>query len=258
MTNAPRPYSYVNKLRFLNVCYEHNRTADASDGIGTLKEKRIHKVLKDYFDPDKSHQEIPHLGYIADIKNDDGIIEIQTGGLSPLYPKLAAFLPESKVTLVHPMIAEKTLSWIDPKTAEITPKRKSPLHEKPIDGIIDLYNIRSHLGHENLNIRLVFIEVDEYRYRDGYARGGRKGSHRYDRIPIQLFDIVCLDSPVDYLQFLPEEHRSGEFTTTEYAKSMKISRNTAYYALTVLTSCGLLRKEGKRGNSYLYTMNSVL
>ncbi len=258
MTNAPRPYSYVNKLRFLNACYEHNRTSDAAYGIGTLKEKRIHKVLKDYFDPDRSHQEIPHLGYIADIKNGDGIIEIQTGGLSPLYPKLAAFLPESNVTLVHPMIKEKTLSWIDPKTGEISPKRKSPLHEKPIDGVVDLYNIRSHLGNTNLSIRLVFIEVDEYRFKDGYARGGRKGSHRYDRIPIQLFDIVCLDTPADYLQFLPEQCRTDAFTTTDYAVAMKISRKAAYYVLTVLTCCGLLKKEGKRGNSYLYTMNSVL
>ncbi len=258
MPEHTRPYSTVNNTRFLNICYEHNKVADTASGIGTLKEKRIHKVLKDYFDSDKSHQEIPYKGYVADIMNSDGIIEIQTGALNPLFPKLAAFLPVDTVTLVHPMIAEKTLSWIDPKTGDISPKRRSPLHEKPIHGLIDLYNIRSHLSSPNLRIRLVFIEVDEYRYRDGRGRNGTKGSHRYDRIPIRLFDILSLDSPSDYLIFLPEELREEPFTTKEYAASMKIGPRAAYYCITALTETGLLRREGKRGRSFLYTMNSVL
>lgn len=259
MSESTRPYSVVNKTRFLNICYEHNKLTDTVSGIGTLKEKRIHKVLKDYFDPDRSHQEIPHKGYIADIKNESGIIEVQTGALNPLFPKLTAFLSDDQVTLVHPMIAEKTLSWIDPKTGDISPKRRSPLHEKPIDGLIDLYNIRSHLSSPNLRIRLVFIEVDEYRYRDGRGRNGTKGSHRYDRIPIRLIDILPIDSPSDYLIFIPQELKSGEpFTTAEYASLMKMSSRAAYYCIAALTKAGLLKIEGKRGRSYLYTMNSVL
>ena len=259
MTESVRPYSIVNKTRFLNVCYEHNKMSLEGEGIGTLKEKRLHKVLKDYFDPIKEHQEIPYLGYIADVKNESGIIEIQTGGLSPLFPKLSAFLPEDTVYLVHPMIKDKTLAWIDPTIGQISPRRKSPLHETTFDALYELYNIRSHLSSPNLKIRLVFIEIDEYRYRDGYGRGGKKGSHRYERIPIQLFDIVCIDSPEDYLMFLPEEFRSGEpFTTKEYGQVMKVGQRAAYYALTVMTFAGLLRKEGTRGRSHLYMMNSVL
>lgn len=259
MTEIGRPHSFVNPTRFLNICYEHNKISVEGEGIGTLKEKRLHKVLKDYFDPDPSHQEIPHLGYIADIKNDTGIIEIQTGGLSPLFPKLGAFLPHNTVYLVHPMIKEKTLAWIDPKTGQISPRRKSPLHETSFDGLLELYNIRSHLSSPNLKIRFVFIEIDEYRYRDGYARKGTKGSHRYERIPIRLFDIVSIDSPADYLMFLPQELRGGDpFTTKDYSGVMHIGQKASYYALTVMTHAGLLRKEGMRGRSHLYMMNSVL
>ena len=242
----------VNGARFLNICYIHNRMKDAGEGIGTLNEKRIHSVLKEYFDPDRTHHEIPHLGYIADIKNPNGIIEIQTGALNPLFAKLAAFLPTDRVTLVHPLIAKKSVSWIDPKTGDISPRHNSPRKMTPFDGLCELYNIRSHVGDPNLHVRFVMIEVDEYRYRDGWDRSGKRGSHRYDRIPIKLFDIVCLDGPQDYLQFLPESLRGDPFTTTEYAHAMKVGSKTAYYAVTVLTAAGVLEKCGKRGNSILY------
>ncbi len=254
-----REYSDVNRLRFLNICYEHNKVSERSEGIGTLGEKRMHKVLKDYFDSDRSHQEIQHLGYVADIKNESGIIEIQTGSLAPLYPKLAAFLQNDKVTLVHPIIANKTLSWIDPDTGKISPSRKSPVHEGEFDGLVDLYNIRSHLSNPNLRIRLVSLDVDEYKFRDGYSRDRKKGSHRYERIPIAMNSIVCLDSPSDYMIFVPESIREmKEFTAKDYACAVKKNSRYAYYGLTALLNAGVIEKTGKKGNAFIYTINSVL
>ncbi len=250
----------LNKARFLNICYEHNTSPKQSEGIGTLSEKRIHKVLKDYFEPDKVYQEVPFLGYVADIKNPDGIVEIQTGSLAPLYPKLAAFLPESPVTLVHPMIENKTLSWIDPQSGDISPRRKSPLHETTVDGLADLYNIRSHLSHPNLRIRLVFIDVDEYKYRDGRSKDGKKGSHRYERIPVAVNSIVCLDSVKDYIELIPEAVRGMKdgFTAKDYAAAIKKNPRYAYYSLTALLNAGAVKKVGKIKNSFVYTVNSDL
>ena len=243
----------VNPTRFLNICYEHNKVKEAGDGIGVLNEKRIHLVLKDYFDPDPAHHEIPYIGYIADIKNERGIIEIQTAALNPLFQKLEAFLKNDTVTLVHPLLKKKTLSWIDPVTGDISPKHTSPKHENEFDGIAELYNIRSHVGNPNLKIRFPLLEVDEYRFRDGYARGGAKGSHRYDRIPIQLFDIISIDTAEDYKRiYIPEALTESEFTAKEYAASVHIDSKTAYYALTVLTFANVLEKCGKKGRSFLY------
>lgn len=243
----------VNRARFVNICYMHNRAKDNGEGIGTLNEKRIHIVLKDYFDPDRAHHEIPHKGYIADIKNDDGIIEIQTGALNPLFAKLEAFLPDSRVTLVHPLMKKKTVSWIDPKTGDISPKHLSPRHETPFDGLLELYNIRSHLCSHNLHIRFPLIEIDEYRFRDGWSRDKKRGSHRYDRIPIQLFDIVSIDSPLDYKTlYLPEALENEEFTTTDFAEAAHVGRKSSYSAVTVLTAANVLEKCGKKGRSFLY------
>lgn len=47
-------------------------------GIGTLSEKTVHAIFKDYYEPDEDHQEIPIENYVADIYRDGEIIEIQT------------------------------------------------------------------------------------------------------------------------------------------------------------------------------------
>ena len=44
-------------------------------GIGTLSEKTVHAIFKDYYEPDEDHQEIPIENYVADIYKDGEIIE---------------------------------------------------------------------------------------------------------------------------------------------------------------------------------------
>ena len=46
--------------------------------IGTISEKSIHRVLKDYLDNDVSKHEVSIGGYIADICSNNTITEIQT------------------------------------------------------------------------------------------------------------------------------------------------------------------------------------
>lgn len=158
------------------------------------------------------------------------------------------------------MMENKTLSWIDPQSGDISPRRKSPLHETVTDGLVDLYNIRSHLKNKNLKIRLVFLDVDEYKYRDGWNRDRKKGAHRYERIPVGLNNIVCLDDPRDYIDLIPDVIRTKEdgFTVKDYAAAVKKNTKYAYYALTSLLNAGAIKKTGKIRNSFVYTINSDL
>ena len=116
--------------------YLHERFADAirsieiaekdHGGIGTYNEKTLHAVLKNFFEPDSAYHEIPVNNYIADIKNSDGIIEIQTSGFGTIRDRLEVFLSLSDVTVVYPIAAVKSLVWIDPETRAAESKRKSP------------------------------------------------------------------------------------------------------------------------------------
>lgn len=95
-------------------------------GIGTLSEKTVHAIFKDYYEPDEDHQEIPIENYVADIYKDGEIIEIQTRQFNRMRGKLQAFLPLYPVTIIYPIPYEKWLIWIDEDSGELSKKRKSP------------------------------------------------------------------------------------------------------------------------------------
>ena len=61
------------------------------NGIGTLGEKSLHLILKSYYEPLYALHEQKLGRYVADILNEDGVIEIQTRSLSAMRKKLEAF-----------------------------------------------------------------------------------------------------------------------------------------------------------------------
>ena len=90
------------------------------NGIGTLSEKTVHAVLKNYYAPDETQHEIPVEGCVADIFNGKEIIEIQTRSFDRMRPKLERFLPLYPVTIVYPIPYCKHVFWIDEETGEIS------------------------------------------------------------------------------------------------------------------------------------------
>ena len=63
-------------------------------GIGSLSERESHAILKNFYCPDPSCQEINIGGFVADISDSNGITEIQTRGFGKLRRKLQCFLPK--------------------------------------------------------------------------------------------------------------------------------------------------------------------
>ena len=131
-------------------------------GIGTLSEKTVHAVMKNYYAPDTDMHEIPIENFVADIYTGQEIIEIQTRAFNKMRRKLDAFLPLYPVTIVYPIPHIKWLSWIDEETGETSPKRKSPKTGNPYMAFIELYKIRPYLSNPNLHLKLALLDMEEY------------------------------------------------------------------------------------------------
>ncbi len=220
-------------------------------GIGTLQEKTVHAVLKNYYAPNEEMHEIYLENYVADIFTGNEIIEIQNGNFYKIRAKLEEFLSRYPVTIVYPIPHTKWLIWMDVETGECTNKRKSPVTGSAYYAFAELYRIKSFLTNENLRFCFPLIDVEEYRLLNGWSADKKKGSHRYDRIPVALFDEVVIERREDYLQFLPYE-LPIEFTTTDLKQIAKISAKTAGLVLNILHYVGIIEKIGKKGRSYLY------
>ena len=223
-------------------------------GIGTLAEKTMHAVLKNYYAPNEDMHEIPIENYVADIYTGTEIIEIQTRSMDRMRKKLEVFLPLYPVTIVYPIPREKWLYWIDEETGEVSQKRKSPKKGNPYQAFSELYKIRPYLKHPNLRLRLDLIDMEEYRLLNGWSKDKKKGSERYDRIPTGFAEEVCIDCIRDYMQLIPYELQE-QFTAKDFAKCAKIPVRLAGTVLLIFNDLELVRRIGKKGNSYIYEVN---
>ena len=225
-------------------------------GIGTLSEKTVHAVLKNYYAPDTDMHEIPIENFVADIFTGAEIIEIQSRSFNAMRRKLETFLPLYPVTVVYPIPNIKWLSWIDEESGETSPKRKSPKKGNPYQAFAELYKIRPFLKNPNLKFRLDLIDMEEYRLLNGWSKDKKKGSERYDRIPIKFDTEIVIDRREDYMQFIPYELEEP-FTNKDFAKCAKIPARLSGVVLLIMTDLGIVERVGKQGNSYLYHVNEV-
>ncbi|HKL99423.1 MAG TPA: hypothetical protein VJZ06_05905 [Mobilitalea sp.] len=242
----------MDKQLFQVICDEVIGQQRGMNGIGTLGEKTVHSVLKSYYSPDYTNQEIRVGGFVADICTGHAIIEIQTGNFDRLRRKLKAFLSYYPVTIVYPIPQTKWLRWVNPETGEISAPRKSPKSGKPYSIFPELYKIKEYLLLPNLSLNIVMLNLEEYRFLDGWSVDKKKGSSRCDRIPTELVSEILIDSPSDYRVLIPDS--LGEtFSSRDYKKASGLSLSIAQTALNILYYVGCIERVGKNGNAFLYS-----
>lgn len=223
-------------------------------GIGTLGEKTLHAVCKLYMEPDPCYHEIKTGSFVADIAKDGAIIEIQTRSFDRLREKLGYFLSEGYVvTVVYPVPAVKWLSWMDMEMGTVTDRRKSPKKGRVYDIIPELYKIKPLIAHPNLDFTVLLLEVQDYRMLDGWSLDRKKGSTRYERIPISLVDRVTFGYSDGFAALIPKE-LPETFQVKEFARAAGISTSRASTLLSVLHTAGILKRVGKSGRMYLYQL----
>lgn len=237
-------------IRFLQACNTVMSTERKTGGIGTLGEKTLHAALKFYFEPNGENHEIRFGSYVADIYNKTGFIEIQTRQFFRLRDKLELFLKNASVTVVYPVPALKWISWID-KDGIISPRRKSPKQAQACEILPEIYRIKNLLNNRNLHFCITMLEVEDYRLKNGWSNDGKKGSTRFDRIPISLLDEIYINGFNDYNQLIPQS-LDAEFSVKEFSKHSRLSPSKATAAVNVLYTVGAIERVGKEKNAYIY------
>ena len=125
------------KLAFFNAC-ERARTYVPGHGIGTLREKQLHSAIKFFIDENPAHHEVKVGRSVADVKNERGIFEVQTGACGVMRKKLSLFLEDNEVTIVHPVANRKRLFRMDENTGEVSSPRLSPKRGNSFDIFYEL------------------------------------------------------------------------------------------------------------------------
>ena len=250
-------YQYGDKERFSEACRALCGEVPSRKKIGVLSEKTLHSVIKRFIEPNEALQEVKVGNHYSDIKNDDGIFEVQTRSFNKLRAKLTSYLETEKVTVVYPIPAVKRLIWIDTQTGELTTPRKSPKRGSYFDAFPELYKLDMLIANDTLRVLLLLIDMDEYRYLNGWSADGKKGSTRHERYPIELVDSLLLATKEDYEGLLPSDLCSP-FTSKEFASAARIRTRIAQTVLTVLSKRGAVQCVGKKGRLNLYMKDSMM
>ena len=244
--------------RFAAICRDVTAAAQGEysgdeSGVGVLNEKRMHAALKRFICSDSSfHEQRPDVAigdgtkkskkYVADVLCGDEIYEIQTGSFWPLRKKLEWYAANTAyhLTVVHPVALLRRIIWIDPESGEATPSPRRAPSRRAVDVLPDMVYISELIASGRVGLRLLMIEAEEYRFLDGWGNGGKRGSSRFELLPVGLIDIFALELPEDFCGLLPPELSGRSFKASEFAKAMKFTSRNAYLALHALENLGVL------------------
>lgn len=246
--------------RFGRICREVLALPTAQPGqdgvgIGRYNEKRLHMALKRFVSEDTDCHEID-MGnrYIADVMCGGEIYEIQTGSLFPLTKKLDYYLETTAchVTVVHPVPAKRYIVWIDPATGQAQPRHASPRRPGAAQELPELVYISEQIATGRVGVWFLLVEEEEYRYLDGWSRDRKRGSNRYERLPVALLDEVTLAHPDDFRALIPGG-LPQEFTAAEFGRALPgVRGRRLYMALKALTNTGVLEQSGTRERARLW------
>ena len=250
------------RARFSRICEAamRERRIQGEQGVGTLAEKWQHQIVKRYLseNSDDHEQKVSESRrFISDVRIGTDAYEVQTGDFFPMAKKIAYYLESTDltVTVVHPIPKDRWVSWVDPKTAEISPRRRSPRHGKASDILPRLYPLIPMLPHPRLKFRVLLLETHDFRLLSGRKKDPHRGGERYERIPISLVEDIPLNSPSDFEQFLPK-NLPTPFTVKNFSQATKIPGRDAYSAVRVLVALGLIEPAPNVGRSMAFTVKT--
>ncbi len=221
------------------------------NGIGTYREKALHRILKNYIEPEPEKQEVRLKGFVADIYTGSEIKEVQTRNLSALKRKLDTFLKVAPVTIIHPVSVENYINWVDPESGSLKERRKSSKKGSIYTTVQELIYIKKYLKDPGLSFRFIFLKTEEYRLLDGYGRQKKYHATKAERLPMELLYEASICERSDYRIFLPPG-LPEEFTSMDYREGAKVSIDLSRAALNFLSAIGIIEKIGKRGRLFLY------
>jgi hypothetical protein len=218
-------------------------------GVGELREGPLHAALKRRLARPGDRLEVPLGGYVIDLVRADGeLVEIQTGGFSPLRAKLDALLDAHRVRIVHPVAAERDIVRVDADGAVLS-RRRSPLKPGPAAVFGGLVSFPTLLDHPHLTVEVLLCREDHVRA-PAPVRGRRFLRDPGERRLREVLAAHVLTGPADALGLvaLPP----APFTTRELAGATGVPVALAQQAARCLLDLGQLEPAGRRGAAPLH------
>jgi len=164
--------------------------------------------------------------------------------------KIKEFVKHGKVRIIHPIALTKKIE-VYGTDGKLLYRRKSPIKGSKwniFDALIYAPLLPLTRG---VTIEIVMIDIIEKRIKDGKGSWRRKGISLHDRELFFWHENIIFKKPADYMQFIPFK-KGKEFTSSLLSEQSGIDKWTARKALYVLTKLKVVKRNGKKGRSWIY------
>lgn len=223
------------------------------NGIGTLNEKPLHASLKQWVAQPGDQFEVPLDGFFIDVVRDNLLIEIQTGGFSPLKRKLRKLTKSYPVRLVYPIPAEKWLVQ-PPKLGVGKPsRRKSPKRGNVYHVFKELVAFPDLMQSPNFALQVLLTQEEEHR-KPRTDKRRRRFRKKYQLEERQLIDVVgshLFETVEDICQLLPAD-LPHQFTNKDVIEGTGQPAWLVQKMTYCLRNMGGIQIVGKQGRYQLY------
>ena len=242
----------IDRDRFKSLCNEYGGVF-YEGSIGTYNEKRLHLILKHLVSCDVTEHETKLGKCIADVFDGNRIYEIQTGSLSPLSKKLDYYLnnTDHPITVIKPFIASKRIVRVDRETGEIIRSKKSPKRVTDANIYSELCWIAEYLSDLRLEIIILLVEADEYRYSDDKVRYRKSGKYDSELFPRAIIDVKYFSSQESFEYLL--DTCKDKFSAKEFSAIHGFKGRELYRTLNMLCKLSLLERRKTPSGAYEYS-----
>ena len=226
--------------------------AVSSDQIGTLREGALHRDLKSIYAAGGAQTEQLVGKYVVDVLDGNHVTEIQTANFSALSSKLNGLLMTHSVTVVYPIAISKVLVK---HTDDGEQRRRSPRIGSILDVFDELVYMPTLLDHDNLDLELVYVSIEEHRKFDP-KRAWRR---RHWIVTERRLDEITRQERFDSMSGLFgkfEKELPQQFTTASIASSLGTTRNKAQKFAYCFRQANVIQPCGKDGNAVVYQRQS--
>jgi hypothetical protein len=218
--------------------------------IGVLREGPLHAAIKALLAQPGDRFEVPVGRFVIDLVRADGeLVEVQTGGFTPLGRKLDALLDAHRIRIVYPVAAERRILRVA-ADGEVTSARRSPRRAELVEVFDKLVAFPSLMSHPHLTVEVLLLREDHVRA-EHIVRSGRRRRDPGQRRLVEVLDRIELREPGDFLRSLPA--LPGQpFSTREFASLVGCAEPLAQRAIYCLRMMGLIQPAGRRGRAPLH------
>ncbi len=217
-------------------------------------ETSLHREIKEWYgNAPGARTEVGVQGYRIDAVSSEGeLVEVQSGPLGPLRPKLRRLLGEHRIRVVKPVPLTRRIVRRARRDGVDASARLSPKRGSVLDVFDDLIGLTTVFPHANLSVEIWGVDIDEVRVN----RKRWPGYMVVDRRLRQLVEKTVLRTANELWTLLPED-MPDPFTTRELAERLERPSAFAQRVAYCLRLTGAARVLGKRGRFPLYSRTTV-